>query len=107
MVALEAIISGSGYAVLALLIGVLVTAGFLLPAGEPKRLRQTLISSALALLLVFLVISALSLLTQGAKLQDGAMPSLEILSRYLSMTQSGKVWLLRESYGVVLALITL
>ncbi len=35
------------------------------------------------------------------------MPSLEILSRYLSMTQSGKVWLLREGYGVVLALITL
>jgi len=106
MVALEAIISGSGYAVLALLIGVLVTAGFLLPAGEPKRLRQTLISSALALLLVFLVISALSLLTQGAKLQGGALPSLEILSHYLSMTQSGKVWLLREGYGVVLALIT-
>ncbi len=107
MVALEAIVSGFGYAVLALFVGVFVTAGFLLPAGEPKRLRQTLISSALALLLVFLVISALSLLTQGAKLQGGAMPSLEILSRYLSMTQSGKVWLLREGYGVVLALITL
>ena len=106
MVALEAIVSGFGYAVLALFVGVFVTAGFLLPAGEPKRLRQTLISSALALLLVFLVISALSLLTQGAKLQGGAMPSLEILSRYLSMTQSGKVWLLREGYGVVLALIT-
>src|SRR5207249_2934596 len=106
MVALEAIVSGFGYAVLALFVGVFVTAGFLLPAGEPKRLRQTLISSALALLLVFLVISALSLLTQGAKLQGGPMPSLEILSRYLSMTQSGKVWLLREGYGVVLALIT-
>ena len=107
MVALEAIISGSGYAVLALLIGVLVTAGFLLPAGEPKKLRKTLIVSALALLLLFLVIACLSLLIQGAKLRDGAMPSLEILSRYLSMTQSGKVWLLREGYGVVLALITL
>jgi len=106
MVALEAIISGSGYAVLALLIGVLVTARFLLSAGEPKKLRKTLIVSALALLLLFLVIACLSLLIQGAKLRDGAMPSLEILSRYLSMTQSGKVWLLREGYGVVLALIT-
>ena len=69
MVALEAIISGSGYAVLALLIGVLVTAGFLLPAGEPKKLRKTLIVSALALLLLFLVIACLSLLIQGAKLR--------------------------------------
>ena len=107
MVALEAIVSGFGYAVLALFVGVFVTAGFLLPAGEPKKLRKTLIVSALALLLLFLVIACLSLLIQGAKLRDGAMPSLEILSRYLSMTQSGKVWLLREGYGVVLALITL
>ena len=107
MVALEAIVSGFGYAVLALFVGVFVTAGFLLPAGEPKKLRKTLIVSALALLLLFLVIACLSLLIQGAKLRGGAMPSLEILSRYLSMTQSGKVWLLREGYGVVLALITL
>jgi copper resistance protein D len=105
MVALEAIISGSVYAILALLIGLLVTAGFLLPAGEPKKLRRTLIASALTLLRIFLVIACLSLLIQGAKLQGGAMPSPEILFRYLTMTQSGKVWLLRESYGIALALI--
>jgi putative copper export protein len=45
-------------------------------------------------------------LIQGAKLRGDAIPSWEILFRYLSMTQSGKVWLLRESYSVALALIT-
>src|SRR5947199_8338009 len=98
MVEFQAIIPDSRPAVLALLIGVLVTAGFLLPAGEPKKLRKTLIVSALALLLLFLVIACLSLLIQGAKLRDGAMPSLEILSRYLSMPQCGKVCLFREGY---------
>lgn len=107
MVPLEAIVSGAGFAVQALVLGVLVTAGFLLPAGEPKELRRTLIASAPYLLLAFLLIAAIALLIQGAKLQGGAMPSLEILVRYLTMTQSGKVWLLRESYGAALVLITL
>ena len=41
MLSLEAIAAGTGYTVLALLLGVLVSAGFLLPAGEPKALRRT------------------------------------------------------------------
>ena len=48
-----------------------------------------------------------SLLIQGAKLQQGTLPSLDLLIRYLAMTQSGKIWLLREAYGAVLALILL
>ena len=105
MVSLEAIISGIGFAILALLVGVLVSAGFLLPAGEPKKLRQTLLRMAAYLVVVFLAIAAVSLLIQGAKLSQGAMPSFEVLWRYLTMTQSGKVWLLREAYGAALALI--
>ena len=46
-----------------------------------------------------------SLVIQGAKLRQGTLPSLDVLIRYLTMTQSGKVWLLREAYGAALALI--
>ena len=104
MISFEAIVSGMGYAVLALLLGVFVTEGFLLPGGEPKELRQTLMFAGAYLVVVFLIVAGASLFIQGAKLQRGAMPSLDVLSRYLSMTQSGKVWLLREFYGAALAL---
>jgi putative copper export protein len=107
MVALEATVSGLSYIVLALLVGTLTTAGFLLPAGEPKDLRKSLESSAPALLFAFLLLACLSLFVQGAKLRGGAIPSAEIVFRYLTMTRSGKVWLLRELYGAGLALITL
>ena len=106
MIALEAIVGGIGYVVLALFSGVLTTGGFLLPSSGPRKLWKSLIVLAFTLLLVFLVIAGLSLLIQGAKLRGGAIPSWEILFRYLTMTQSGKVWLLRESYSVALALIT-
>jgi putative copper export protein len=105
MVSLEAIVSGMGYAVLALLLGVLVSAGFLLPVGEPKELRQKLLRAGAYLVIVFLIIALVSLLIQGAKLRQGTMPSSEVLFRYLTMTQSGKVWLLREAYGAALVLI--
>jgi putative copper export protein len=105
MVSLEAIASGTGYSVLALLLGVIVTAGFLLPGGEPEELRQTLMLAAAYLVAAFLIIAVVSLLIQGAKLNRGAMPSLEVLLRYLTMTQSGKIWLLREAYGAALALV--
>jgi putative copper export protein len=105
MVSLEAIVSGMGYAVLALLLGVLVAAGFLLPTGEPKELRQKLLSAGAYLVIVFLIIAVVSLLIQGAKLRQGTLPSLDVLVRYLTMTQSGKIWLLREAYGAALALI--
>jgi copper resistance protein D len=105
MVSLEAIVSGMGYAVLALLLGVLVSAGFLLPAGEPKELRQKLLRAGACLVVAFLIIAVVSLLIQGAKLRQGTLPSLDVLVRYLTMTQSGKIWLLREAYGAALTLI--
>jgi putative copper export protein len=105
MVAVEAIASGIGFAVLALLVGVLVSAGFLLPAGEPKELRQTLLRVAAYLVVAALVMGVVSLLIQGAKLTQGAMPSFEVLGRYVTLTQSGKIWLLREAYGTALAII--
>lgn len=105
MVSLEAIVSGMGYAVLALLLGVLVSAGLLLPGGEPKELRQKLVRTGAYLVIVFLIVAMVSLLIQGAKLRQGSLPSLDLLIRYLTMTQSGKIWLLREAYGAALALI--
>src|SRR5438132_14408046 len=103
MLSLEAIASGTGYTVLALLLGVLVSAGFLLPAGEPKELRRTFMLAGGYLVLAFLTIAVVSLLIQGAKLQQGALPSFDVLLRYLTMTQSGNVWLLRDAYGAGLA----
>ena len=35
------------------------------------------------------------------------MPSLDVLLRYVTMTQSGKVWLLREAYGAALTVVIL
>ena len=105
MVALEATVSAIGYIALACLLGQLVAAGFLLPNGEPKELRRSLIAWALISLLVFLGAYVLVLFVQGAKIQRG-MPSSELLSRYLTMTQSGQVWIARETYGAVLALLT-
>jgi len=105
MVSFEAIVSGIGYAVLAVLLGALVSAGFLLPAGEPKELRQKLLRTAAYLLVFFLSTALVSLLIQGEKLRQGAVPSWDVLFRYLTMTQSGKVWLLREAYGAALAIV--
>ena len=105
MVSFEAIVSGIGYAVLAVLLGALVSAGFLLPAGEPKELRQKLLRAAAYLLVFFLLTALVSLLIQGEKLRQGALPSWDVLFRYLTMTQSGKVWLLREAYGAALAIV--
>ena len=105
MLQLEPIASGIAYASSALVLGVLVTAGFLLPGGKPKELRRTLLVAAMSMLLLFLSMAVLSLLIQGAKLRPDALPSLDIVLRYVTMTQSGKVWLLRETYGVALALV--
>jgi putative copper export protein len=101
----EAIFSSIAYIFAALTLSLLVTAGFLLPAGEPRTLRKSLVGWALTLLLAFLVVCVLSLLIQGAKIQRGEWPSPDVLFRYLTRTQSGKIWLLRESYGLSLALI--
>ncbi len=104
MIPLEAIVSAISYIALALLFGQLVAAGFLLPNGEPEELRRSLSAWATAALLVFLCAALLGLFVQGAKIQRG-MPSRELMVRYLTMTQSGTVWLARTGYGAALVLV--
>jgi len=103
MIALEAIISALSYIALALFIGQLVGAGFILPNREPKECRRSLLLGARAALLVFLGVAVLALLVQAAKLQRG-FPAAALLWRYLTIAQSGKVWLAREVYAAALAL---
>jgi putative copper export protein len=79
-----------------------LSAGFLLPAGAPESLRRNLRNRAVGFLILFLSASIGGLFIQGAKLQRGEFPSLEILSRYVTATQSGNVWFLRECYGLAL-----
>jgi putative copper export protein len=104
MTGIEAVISGAAYAAVALLLGTLAIASFVLPAGEIP-LRRALLSAAFFLLSAFLLIAFFSLAVQGAKLSDGNPPTLEILGRYLSRTQSGKIWLSREIYGGLLLIL--
>ncbi|HEX9445636.1 MAG TPA: CopD family protein, partial [Candidatus Binatia bacterium] len=106
MIALEAFLSAATYIALALLLGALATAGLVLPPGE-NPLRRKLLSAALILLPAFLLAAALGLVLQGAKLQGGGWPALEILGRYLTRTQSGKIWLWRELYAAALLLLLL
>ena len=105
MVGLEAAISAIGYIAQALVLGFFVTAGFLLPGSESESFRRTLAIRACRFLIVFLCSSVVALLIQGAKLQHGELPSLEILWRYLTATQSGNVWLIRAGYAIALALL--
>jgi putative copper export protein len=103
MIAIEAITSALSYLALALVLGQLVVAGFLLPNGEPKELRRCALIFARSSLCIFLCSSTLALLIQGAKLQRG-FPSAELLWRYVTAAQSGKVWLARELYAVALTM---
>ena len=103
MVGLEALAAALGYIALALLFGQLVAAGYLLPDSTPRELRHSLLAGATAALLIFLAVAVAALVIQGAKLQRG-FPSAELLWRYLTMAQSGKIWLARELYGVLLVL---
>src|SRR6266550_4669883 len=104
MLALEAIVSALRFISLALFLGQIVTAGFLLPGGDPGTFRASLVHGGLISLSAFLGIALIALFLQGAKIQR-AIPSLELLWRYLTMTQSGHVWLGREAYGAALTLI--
>jgi len=104
MLALEATVSAISYITIAVFLGQLVAAGFLLPQGQAATLRTALLIWARASLLLFLFAALLTLLVQGAKLQH-AFPSAELLWRYLTMTQSGKTWFAREVYGVILLFI--
>jgi putative copper export protein len=104
MVALEAIVSGAAYITLALFLGALAAASLVLPAGE-SPLRRALLSFARVLLLAFLAVAVFWLVVQGAKLGGGNPPTLDILTRYLVRTQSGRIWLARELYGALLLLL--
>jgi len=101
---LEATTAAISYLALAIFLGHLVAAGFLLPRGEPARLRLSLIVGATGALILFLLDSAAALILLGSKLQRG-FPSGELLWRYLTLTQSGQVWLAREVYGALLAML--
>ena len=103
MLALEATVSAISYITIAVFLGQLVAAGFLLPQGQAATLRTALLVWARASLLLFLCAAWLALLVQGAKLQH-AFPSAELLWRYLTMTQSGKTWFAREVYGIAMLL---
>ena len=103
MVSLEASVAALSYITLAVVLGQLVAAGFLLPDGAPKNLRHSLLTGASAALFIFLAIALAALVIQGAKLQRG-FPTAELLWRYLTIAQSGKIWLAREFYGALLAL---
>ena len=107
MITLEAVVSGLGYGVLALLLGALMTGSFVLPHGEPAELRRRILLISSLLLLAFLVVAVLSLVVQGAKLNGGSIPSVDILSRYLLRTQSGNIWLAREAYAALLVFVNL
>ena len=102
MFAIEATASAIGYCILALLLGSLMTAGFLLPQGEPDEFRQQLFSFARKLLPLFVIASIIYLVIQGTKLSGGAFPSMDLLFRYLLNTQSGKIWVAREIYVFLL-----
>ena len=98
---LEAAVSGIGYLTLALSVGTLLTAGFLLPDLD-HAMRRKLAAAARLFLAAFLLVGILAVIVQGAKLSAGGLPSLDIMSRYLIRTQSGKIWLAREIYVLFL-----
>lgn len=102
MLGLETAAASTSSLALALCLSHLVTAGFMLPGGEPVRLRRSLIAAATATLLLFLLLSVLTLLLVGSRL-GGGLPTLDLMWRYLTRTQSGQIWLAREGYGVLLA----
>lgn len=102
MFAIEAAASALAYCSLALLLGCLTTGGFLLPQGESGEFPRQLLSFAAKLLPLFVAASVVSLLFQGTKLNGGQFPSLEILDRYVRMTQSGKIWAIRQLYALLL-----
>jgi putative copper export protein len=104
MIFLDAATSAISYIALALFFGHLVAAGFLLPQSQPEALRRSLLLWATVSLTSFLLISVAVLMLQGSKLQQG-FPSGDLLWRYLTLTQSGQVWLGREVYGAILALL--
>src|ERR1044071_8913820 len=101
MFAIEAAASAVAYCSLALLFGCL-TVGGLLPQGRPDEFPSRLLSFALKLLPLFIVASVAWLLFQGIKLNRGQFPNFDILDRYVRLTQSGKIWAIRQVYALLL-----
>src|SRR6516162_6001868 len=102
MFAMEWAASAVTYCAVALFLGCLMIAGLLLPDGQPAELRWQLFLSAAKLLPLFLVASVVSLVIQGIKLGGGVFPDVDLFSRYLLQTQSGKIWAAREIYALLL-----
>jgi putative copper export protein len=102
MFAIEWAASALAYCALALFLGCLMTAAFLLPGGEPVEFRRQLFSFAAKLLPIFIIASIISLVIQGTKLNSGALPGLDLLRRYVLQTQSGKIWAARNVYALLL-----
>ena len=104
--ALEAIVGALRLFLLALVVGALITAAFLLTSSETLAIRRRLVCTALVLGSVFLVVHFLSLIVQGMKLSGDNLPSADILTRYVLRTESGKIWLFRTAYTIVFLLVT-
>jgi copper resistance protein D len=101
MVAIEATASFMAYSTVALVVGSLMTAGFILPQGEPVLVRQQLVRLPQILLALFVLASIAWLVIQGSKLNSGAWPPFDLLYRYLLYTQIGKIWSVRQIYALV------
>jgi putative copper export protein len=106
MVVCEAIVSGAVYLLAALVVGTLATAAYIVPQDQDSPTTNFLGGAAL-LLAGFLTSSLFALIIQGAKLSDGALPSIDILIRYVTRTQSGGLWLWREAYAALLLVLVL
>jgi putative copper export protein len=105
---LEASVSAINYLIMALLVGSLATCVFLLPrSDEATAIRLRLIRFAVMLTCAFLVVHSFGLFVQGAKLTAGDLPSLDLLSRYVLRTQSGKIWLVRGVYAAIFLFVIL
>jgi putative copper export protein len=103
--ALESVLNGAAYLLGALSIGVLLLAGFFLNHPEDEAIRRRLARSVPIFIAVLVLIGALAVIVQGAKLSGGATPTADVIVRYLSRTQSGRIWLARETLLLALLLI--
>lgn len=104
MVIFEAVISGALYLVSALIVGTLASASFVAPQDEHSPPTNFLSATAF-LLAGFLIVALLALGVQGSQLSGGAMPSLDTIARYLTRTESGRLWLWREVYAALFLLL--
>ena len=92
------------YIALALFLGQFVAAGFLLPQGRAAdAARVSLLLWARASLLR-ISLRGIARSADSRRKTSARFPFSRILWRYLTMTQSGKIWFAREVYGIALLL---